>query len=120
MPFGLKNVPAVFQRLMQQVLIRGLNPEEGMPFVSVYLDDILVFSRTFKEHMTHLQLVVERLHRAGLKLKQSKCHFIRQRVEYLGYFITPDGIQPNPQRISAVKDFSTPKSVHEVIDSFWV
>lgn len=109
----LKNAPAVFQRLMQQVL-RGLNPEEGMPFVSVYLDDVLVFSRTFKEHMTHLQLVVERLLCAGLKLKPSKCHFICQRVEYLGHLITPDGIQPNPQRISAVKDFPTPKSVHEV------
>ena len=54
------------------------------------------------------------LHGAGLKLKPSKCHFICQRVEYLGHLITPDGIQPNPQCISAVKDFPTPKSVHEV------
>ncbi len=113
MPFGLKNAPAVFQRLMQQVL-RGLNPDDGVPFVSVYLDDILVFSRTFDDHVRHLQLVIERLQSAGLKLKPSKCHFICQTVEYLGHLITPEGIKPNPQRVSAVKEFPRPKSVHEV------
>ncbi len=86
MPFGLKNAPAVFQRLMQQVL-RRLNPD---PFVSVYLDDILVFSRTFDDHVHHLQLVIERLQSAGLKLKPSKCHFICHTVEYLGHLITPE------------------------------
>ncbi len=60
MPFGLKNAPAVFQRLVQRVL-RGLNPEDGAPFVSVYLDDILISSRTFEEHLKHIQLVIERL-----------------------------------------------------------
>ena len=113
MPFGLKNAPVVFQRLMQQVL-RGLNPEEGLPIVSVYLDDVLVFSRTFEDHVTHLKLVIERLQDAGLKLKPSKCHFICQSVEYLGHLITPDGIRPNPQRVSAVSSFPAPTSVHEV------
>ncbi len=82
--------------------------------VSVYLDDILVFSRTFDDHVRHLQLVIERLQSAGLKLKPSKCHFICQTVEYLGHLITPEGIKPNPQRVSAVKEFPRPKSVHEV------
>ena len=91
MPFGLKNAPAVFQRLMQRVL-RGPNPEDGAPFVSVYLDDILIFSRTFEEHLKHIQLVIERLMSAGLKLKPAKCHFTSQSVEYLGHLITPDGI----------------------------
>ena len=117
MPFGLKNAPAVFQRLMQQVL-RGLNPDDGVPFVSVYLDDILVFSRTFDDHVRHLQLVIERLQSAGLKLKPSKCHFICQTVEYLGHLITPEGIKPNPQRVSAVKEFPRPKSVTKCA-SFW-
>ena len=113
MPFGLKNAPAVFQRLMQQVL-RGLNPEEGPPFVSVYIDDILIFSRTFEDHMSHLRSVIERLHSAGLKLKPSKCHFICQTVEYLGHLITPGGVRPNPERVSAVKEFPKPTSIHEV------
>ena len=76
MPFGLTNAPAVFQRLMQQVL-SGLNPEEGPEFVLVYIDDILVFSRTLDDHLLHLQLVLERLTATGLKLKPSKCHFVR-------------------------------------------
>lgn len=83
MPFGLRNAPAVFQSLMQRVLA-GLNPDEGAPFVSVYLDDILIFSETFEEHLHHLELVLKWLSAAGLKLKPSKCQFIRTTVEYLG------------------------------------
>ncbi len=64
-PFGLKNAPAVFQGLMQRVL-RGLNPEHKAPFVSVYQEDILIISRTFEEHLKHIQLVLERLMSAGL------------------------------------------------------
>ena len=68
MPFGLKNAPAVFQRLMQRVLM-GLNPEEGPSFVSVYLDDVIVYSETLEDHLKHLQRVMERFMKAGLKLK---------------------------------------------------
>ena len=113
MPFGLKNAPAVFQRLMQRVLI-GLNPDQGPDFVSVYLDDILVFSETFEKHLEHLQQVIERLTAAGLELKPSKCPFICQEVEYLGHLITPSGIRPNPNRVKAVREFPVPQSVREV------
>ena len=68
MPFGLKNAPAVFQRLMQKVLM-GLNPETGHDFVDVYLDDILVFSETFEAHLLHLRQVLEHFKAARLKLK---------------------------------------------------
>ena len=112
-PFGLKNAPAVFQRLMQRVLM-GLNPDQGPDFVSIYLDDILVFSVTFEEHLEHIQQVIERLTVAGLKLKPSKCHFICQEVEYLGHLITPSGIHPNPNRVKAVQEFPVPQSVREV------
>ena len=90
MPFGLRNAPAVFQRLAQNVL-SGLNPEEGPDFVSVYIDDTLVFSETLEEHLEHLRQVIERFAAAGLKLNPEKCHFIRKEVEYLGYLITPNG-----------------------------
>jgi len=70
MPFGLRNAPAVFQRLMQKVLA-GLNPDGHPPFVSVYLDDILIFSKTFEGHLSHLQMMITRLSDAGLKLKPS-------------------------------------------------
>ena len=83
MPFGLKNAPALFQRLMQRVLM-GLNPTDGHDFVSVYLDDVLVFSETFDDHLEHLALVQQRFASVGLKLKPSKCHFICESVEYFG------------------------------------
>ena len=74
MPFGLTNAPSVFQRLMHKVL-KDLNPAEGPDFVSVYVDDVLVFSSTLEEHLQHLQLVIERLHEVGMKLQLAKCHF---------------------------------------------
>ena len=110
MPFGLRNAPAVFQRLMQRVLF-GLNPEEGAPFNAVYMDDILVFSKTFEDHLKHLEAVIERLSSAGLKLKPAKCKFIRHVVEFLGHILTPDGLCPNPERVSAVQKFPRPTTV---------
>ena len=64
-------------------------------FVAVYLDDVLVFSWTMEEHLVHLQLVLNRIIQAGLKLKPSKCHFVKQEVRYLGHTITPAGLKPN-------------------------
>ena len=113
MPFGLWNAPAVFQRLMQQILT-GLNPSDGPDFVSVYLDDILVFSPSLDDHLKHLGQVLNRLSQAGLKLKPSKCHFLTQQVEYLGHIITPQGIKPNPEREKAVRDFPVPTSLKDV------
>ena len=113
MPFGLRNAPAVFQRLMQCVLA-GLNPEDGPPFVSVYIDDILVFSQTFDDHLRHLGAVIDRVAKAGLKLKPSKCKFLRQSVEYLGHVLTPMGIRPNPERVRAMQQFPRPTTVKEV------
>ena len=112
MPFGLTNAPAVFQRLMQQVL-SGLNPVEGPDFVAVYLDDVLVFSEALDDHLMHLRLVLERIGQAGLKLKPAKCHLVRQEVEYLGHTITPNGLLPNPKLIEAVRDFAVPMSLKE-------
>ena len=113
MPFGLTNAPSVFQRLMEQV-VTGLNPTSGPAFVSAYIDDILVFSATIEEHLEHLRRVLKRLKEVGLKLKPVKCRFASKEVEYLGHVITPDGLQPNPKLVSAVKEFPTPRSLPEV------
>ena len=87
MPFGLTNAPAVFQRLIQKVL-EGLNPEDGTGFVTAYIQNILVYSRTLEEHLDHLQKVIACLHSANLKLKPSKCEFVRPEVEYLGHILS--------------------------------
>ena len=113
MPFGLTNAPAVFQRLMQRVLA-GLNPDSGPDFVAVYIDDVLVFSRTVEEHLIHLQAVIQRIGEAGLKLKPSKCHFARREVEYLGHLVTPEGLKTNQKLVEAVTEFETPKDVNGV------
>ena len=113
MPFGLTNAPAVFQRLMQKVL-SDLKTKEGRDCVGVYIDDVLVFSETLEEHLQQLRLVLERLRKAGLKLKPSKCHFLRESVEYLGHVITPQGLEPNPKQVKAVVEFPAPQTVTNV------
>ena len=113
MPFGLMNAPAVFQRLMQQVVM-GLNPEAGPDYVAVYLDDILVFSKSLEEHRNHLKQLFKRIEVVGLKLNPKKCSFACQRVEYLGHVITAQGLKPNPDRIEAVKQYKVPRDIHTV------
>ena len=113
MPFGLKNAPSVFQRLMSRVLM-GLNPEDGPDFVAVYIDDVLIFSRTLTDHIQHLKLVITRIQEVGLKLKPTKCHFVRREVEYLGHIITPDGLMPTPKLTKSVMEFPVPRNVREV------
>ena len=110
MPFGLTNAPAVFQRLMQQV-ISCINPEQGPDFASVYVDDILVFSRNLQDHLQHLNKVFERIQQVGLKLKPTKCKFARKEVEYLGHVVSQDGLKTNPRLVDAVRSFPTPSSV---------
>ena len=113
MPFGLTNAPAVFQRLMQKVLL-DLNPKNGVDFVTVYIDDILVYSKTLEQHLDHLKAVMDRLIQTGLKLKPSKCLFVQNEVNYLGHVITPKGLKASDWHVTAVRDFPVPSNVKEV------
>ena len=79
----------------------------------MYIDDLVVFSRSLEEHVVHLRKVMNRLS-ANLKLKPSKCHFLQQNVEFLGHLITPTGIGPNPKQIVAVKEFPIPQNLSQV------
>ena len=113
MPFSLTNAPEVFQRLMQKV-ISGLNPDTGPDFVAVYIDDVLVFSRTVEEHLEHLRAAIQRIEEAGLKLQPPKCNFARREVEYLGHRVTPEGLKTNQRLVEAVTMFQTPTDVNGV------
>ena len=88
MPFGLTNAPATFQRLMDKILRPYINK-----FVVVYLDDITVYSRTFEEHLEHVQLVFQILKDANLKLNLAKCYFFLNSIKFLGHIIGKDGIK---------------------------
>ena len=106
MPFGLCNAPATFQRLMQKVLA-------GLEWKScfVYVDDVLVASKTFEEHMQHLREVFLRLRNACLRLKPKKCALLRGEVPYLGYVVSKQGIKPDPKKTEVVKDYPHPVDV---------
>ena len=103
MPFSLCNAPATFQRLMETVLA-GL----VRTCCVVYLDDILVVGRTVEEHLDNLRKVFERLREAGLRLKPKKCYFLREEVEYLGHVVSADGVRPDPQKLTAVRNYAQP------------
>ena len=87
-----------------------------MPFglCNAPLDDVLVYSQNFEDHLHHLRLVFDRFREAGLKLKPSKCHFGQKEVKYLGHVITTEGIQPDPEKVKVVQEYPAPKSVKEV------
>ena len=111
LPFGLCNAPATFQRLMQSVLA-GLGQGRGEnPYCLVYLDDVIIFSRTLEEHITHLQRVLGRIRQAGLKLKPQKCNFVQEQVLCLGHVVSRRGIAPDPSKVEAVKRWPRPRDV---------
>lgn len=109
MPFGLHNAPATFQRAMQEIL-RGLN----WKCVLCYLDDIIIFSNSFSEHLGHLRQIFDRLRQAGLKLQAKKCTFGQKEVRYLGHVVSENGIATDPDKVKIVKEYPTPSKVTEV------
>ena len=109
MPFGLCGAPATFQRLMQSCL-----HDQIYQLLLVYLDDVIVFSKTFDEHLERLEKVLTRLAQQGLKIKREKCSFLRKEVSYLGYVVSSDGVSTDPDKISVVKNWPVPKTVKEL------
>ena len=83
-------------------------------FVSVYLDVIIIFSKTLQYHLNHLEAVFCSLRIANLKLKPTKCNLISAEVEYLGHLVTPNGLKPNARNLSAVEDFSIPSNLKQL------
>ena len=109
LPMGLKNSPSIFQRLMQIVMSGCLGHH-----AFIYIDDILVFSKTPEEHLKHLEDVLSRLSAAGLKVKASKCQLFRTEVEYLGFLIGMHGLKVNPRQHEPISGFKRPEAVVHV------
>ena len=107
-PFRLAQAPAYFQELMTGVL-------KDLPFAMVYLDDIIIYSFTPKEHLQHIKTVFEKLRHAKLSMKLSKCHFFTKEIQYLGHILGMEGIKPVPAKTEAIKAMHppvNPKQVH--------
>ena len=109
MPMGASNAPALFQRLMSHIFKTYQHR-----FLQIYLDDLVIYSSSFEEHLHHLELVFKRLREVGLTLKSSKCNFARNEIKFLGHVVTRNGIKPNPDKIQIVENFPTPKNKTDV------
>ena len=107
--FGLTNAPATFQRVMNDIFRQELGVS-----VLVYLDDILVFSRTAEEHLQHIRCVLTKLRQHQLFAKLSKCHFGRTELPFLGHVISANGVQVDPRKTEVVKDWPTPTCMEDV------
>ena len=109
MPQGITNAPATFQRLMERCM-GGLNSLG----VLVYLDDLVVYSKTLEEHEQRLEQVLDRLISYGLKLNPEKCRFVQTSIKCLGHVISAEGVQTDPDKIEAVKSWPRPNTLEEL------
>ncbi|KAI2645331.1 Transposon Tf2-6 polyprotein [Labeo rohita] len=109
MPFGLANSPSYFQAFINEVFRDMLNR-----WVIVYIDDILIYSDSYPEHVQHVRAVLQRLIQHRLYAKQEKCEFHQQSISFLGYIISPEGVAMDETKVSAVRDWPRPKTLKEL------
>ncbi len=109
MPFGLCNAPATFQRLMNKIL----RPYIGK-FVEVYLDDVIIHSRSKEEHIKHVRAVLQKIREANLKLKPSKYKWFKQELTFVGHVIGINGIRPDPRNIEKIKNAQVPSNTTQL------
>jgi len=103
MPFGLRGAPATFCRVMAHVLRDHIGK-----ICLCFLDDVIIFGRTRKELLDRLDQILKRLHEYGLKVKPSKCVLFRTKIKFLGHLVSAAGVQPLPDKVSAINDWPTP------------
>lgn len=109
LPMGLKTSPGVFQSSMDRIL-----GELKWRCVMCYVDDLIIFSKTFEEHLKHISEVLTRLENAGMYIKMSKCAFGVESIEFLGHIVTREGIQADPKKTKALSDMPPPSDAHGV------
>ena len=109
MPFGLKNAPGTFQRLMDKVLKDYIGE-----FVEVYVDDIMIYSKNLEDHIMHIEKVLQKLKEYNLVIKLKKCRFCQKKIEFLGHEIGEEGLKPNFKKIETIEKIREPQTVTEV------
>ena len=109
LPMGLASAPGAFQSLME-LIIAGLSYEVAL----VYLDDIIIFIRSFEEHLNRLDLVFVRLKDALLKIKGSKCSFFQEKIHFLGHIVSNQGVEMDPEKVAAVSKMKNPRTNKEL------
>ena len=109
LPFGLATAPSTFQRTMNMILASVLGKH-----TLAYLDDIVVYSKSFDEHLQHLEETLTLLSKAGMKLNLSKCSFAQKSIKFLGFQVSGEGILPDPEKVTAITTMPAPATVKEV------
>ena len=109
MPYGLKNAPAKFQRLMDKIIIPDLKHN-----VFCYLDDIIIMTENFEEHLKHLEIVLVKISQAGLTINLEKCEFGYSEVKYLGFIVNEKGLLMDEDKIKPILEFATTKNVKQL------
>lgn len=109
MPFGLTNAPSTFQRFMESVLREHL-----LLYCMVYIDDIIIYSKTAEEHLQHIEAVLKTLMKHKISIKWQKCNYLKTKLDFLGHIVSASGIAPDPKKLQALNDWPTPTSVNEV------
>ena len=109
MPFGLTNAPAAFMDLMHRVFRPHLDC-----FVVIFIDDILIYSKSEQEYEGHLRIVLQTLKEHQLYAKFSKCEFWLKRVTFLGHIISQDGLEVDPEKVEAVLNWKRPETITEI------
>ena len=107
--YGLCNAPTIFKQLMQNCL-----GELNLTYALIYLDDVIVFSRTEEEHLTQLRAVFERFWEHGLKLKPLKCHFLRKEIAFLGHKVSEEGMKPGDDGLKGIAEMAPPTNYTEI------
>ncbi|CAH8572586.1 unnamed protein product [Heterobilharzia americana] len=107
MPFGLTNAAQTFQRFIDQVL-------HGLPFVSAYIDDLIVASASETEHLQHLRTLFERLREYGITINPQKCEFGKESLQFLGHIVNANGVKPVPQEVDAIREYPVPDSFRKL------
>ena len=108
MPFGPKNAPSTFQRMMDEVFRKYL-----YKFCFVYMDDIVIFSKSISDHIDHIRQIFKRVREVNLKIQPDKSEFLCKEVAFLGHIITSKGIKPNPLKIDAIQRYPIPRNQKE-------
>ena len=109
MPYGLCNAPAMFQRLMQNCL-----GELNLTYALIYLDDVIVYSKTEEEHLVSLCAILEQFMEHSLKLKPSKCNFFRTGISYLGHKVSTAGMEPGTEGLKGITEITPPTTYTQV------
>jgi hypothetical protein len=116
MPFGLCNTPVTFQRTMDKVF-QGIKNK----FVLVYLDNVIIFLKTFEKYIQHVEEVMKRIRDTNFRLKVEKCYFAAKKLQFLGHVVGKDRVKPDPEKVDKMINYPKPKNIRElreVLDLF--